>query len=212
MSRFGRATFLDLGLADWVTLSSLVLSCLAWRAALGGAISLGIALLALSMLTDMLDGPVARRTRGETPFGRHLDSLADVFVYLVAPMAVLYRMGQDDRLSLVAILAYFAAGVLRLAHFNVVGAVPDAARPGAAYHVGLPVIWSHLVVALAFPAWHVWGAAARPAIALVLLAQSALMVSPLRFRKLTWYAPQAALILAVAAAYMYLHLTGLRAP
>ncbi len=206
--RFERLTFLRLAPADWVTLGSLALACASLRSALQERLSLAIALMVLAMLTDMLDGPVARRSTGPRPFGMQLDSFIDVFVYLMAPALILYQLGQRDLFSLAALLAYSAAGVLRLSHFNLVGAEPDAQRPGVTRHVGLPVIWSQLLAALAFPAWHVWGPAIRPVIALILLIQSALMVSQLRFRKLTWYLPQAALILAIAAAYLALHLQG----
>lgn len=201
-------TFLRLAPADWVTLGSLVLACGSLLAALRLQLSLAIALMALAMLTDMLDGPVARRTTGPRPFGTQLDSFIDVFVYLVAPALILYQLGLRDPLSLAGLLAYCAAGVLRLSHFNLVGAEPHPLRPGVVRHVGLPVIWSQLLVALTFPAWGLWGPAVEPVIAVILLAQSALMVSQLRFRKLTWYLPQALLILAVAGAYLALHLQG----
>ena len=206
--RLARFTFLRLAPADWVTLGSLVLACGSLLAALRLQLSLAIALMVLAMLTDMLDGPVARRTTGPRPFGTQLDSAIDVFVYLAAPALILYQLGQRDPLSLAGLLAYCAAGVLRLSHFNLVGAEPDPLRPRVTRHVGLPVIWSQLLVALAFPAWGLWGPAVEPVIAVILLAQSALMVSQLRFRKLTWYLPQALLILAVAGAYLALHLQG----
>lgn len=203
-----RLTFLRLRPADWITLLSLVLACGSLLAALRLQLSLAIALMALAMFSDMLDGPVARRGGGPRPFGTQLDSLVDVFVYLMVPALILYQLGQRDPLSLAGLLAYCAAGVLRLAHFNLVGAEPDPLRPGVSYHVGLPVIWSQLLAVLAFPAWQRWGQAARPAIALCLLVMSALMVSRLRFRKPTWYRAQALIILAVAGAYLALHLQG----
>ena len=206
--RLAGLSFLHLAPADWVTLGSLALACASLHSALQERLSLAIALMVLAMLTDMLDGPVARRSSGPRPFGMQLDSFIDVFVYLMAPALILYQLGQGDSLSLVGLLAYCAAGVLRLSHFNLVGAEPDERRPGVTRHVGLPVIWSQLLVALAFPAWQAWGPAVRPVIAVILLIQSVLMVSQLRFRKLTWYLPQALLILAVAGAYMALHLQG----
>jgi CDP-diacylglycerol--serine O-phosphatidyltransferase len=182
------------------------------HSALQQRLSLAISFMALAMLTDMLDGPVARRTGGSRPFGTQLDSFIDVFVYLVAPALILYEMGQGDPFSLAGLLAYFAAGVARLSHFNLVGAEPDPRRAGVTRHIGLPVIWSQLLTALAFPAWHLWGPAVRPVIAASLLIQSALMVSRLRFRKLTWYGVQAVLILVVASAYLALHLHGVYRP
>lgn len=194
--------------ADWITLTSLVLACASLLAALRLQLSLAIALFVLAMFSDMLDGPVARRSGGPRPFGTQLDSLGDVFIYLMAPALVLYQLGQRDALSLAGLLAYCLAGVLRLAHFNLVGAEPDPNRPQVRFHVGLQVIWSQLLTALAYPAWQYWGPAARPIIAVCLLVMSALMISRLRFRKPTWYRAQAVVILAVAGAYLAAHLRG----
>ncbi len=204
----GRLTFLQLAPADWITVASLVLACASLLAAMRLQLSLAIALMVLAMFSDMLDGPVARRSGGGSPFGRQLDSLGDVLVYLLGPCLILYQLGQQDALSLAGLLAYCLAGVLRLAHFNLVGTEPDPRRPAVQRHVGLPVIWSQLLAALAYPAWGAWGPAVRPVVAACLLVMSVLMVSRLRFRKPTWYLAQALLILAVAGAYLTLHLQG----
>ncbi len=209
----GREHFIvSLNWIDVITLISLLLACLGLLAALRGRLSLAIAIMLLGMFTDMLDGGLARSTfnpRGETEFGRYLDSFCDVFVYLILPMFVLYQFGMQDLLSLAAIFAFLASGILRLSRFNMIGAIEEA---GVKYHLGLQVIWSHLVVVLAFPLWRGWGASTRYLIAAGLLVMSVFMIRNLRFRKPTAYVQLAILILSVAAAYFYLHLAGILAP
>ena len=197
---------------DVVTLISLLLACLGLLAALHGMLSLAIAIMLLAMFTDMLDGALARSTfnaRGDSEFGRYLDSFCDVFVYLVLPMFVLYRFGMQDLLSLAAIFAFLTGGVLRLSRFNMIGAIEEA---GVKYHLGLQVIWSHLLVVLAFPVWFWWGDSMRYLIAAVLLVMSVFMIRNLRFRKPTGYVQLAILILSIAAIYFYLHFAGILTP
>lgn len=195
-----------------MSLCSLILAQASLLQALGERISLAIALMALAMLCDMLDGPIARSTTGPRAFGTQLDSLIDVYVYLCAPGLILFQLGQRDGLSLLGLFAYGMAGVLRLAHFNLIGTESDALQPALQRHVGLPVIWSQLLAALAFPAWWFLGPAVRPFIAILLLILSALMISQLRIRKMSWYMPQGLIILAVASAYLFLHQRGIHLP
>lgn len=208
-SRLGRLTFLDLGPADVVTLLALLLALASLAAADLHRLSLAIAFMNLSMLADMLDGPLARRTRGPTAFGGQLDSLVDVFIYLAAPMTILARMGLDDPWSAACLIVYVACGLLRLANFNVIGTVDVAGRP---HHLGLPVIWSHLLVVTAFATSHVLGAAIEPWLCVALLVMSLLMVSTVRFPKPTRYGLQAAVILISAATFFWLDSQGMWIP
>lgn len=66
--------------ADHLTAARLLSLPLLWALALTGhGVALGIG-LALAGLTDVLDGPVARRTGRSTRFGSQLDSIADVLL------------------------------------------------------------------------------------------------------------------------------------
>ena len=197
---------------DVITLISLLLACLGLLAALHGWLSLAIAMMLTGMFTDMVDGALARskfNVRGETEFGRYLDSFCDVFVYLILPMFVLYQFGMQDWLSLAALFAFLTGGVLRLSRFNMIGAIEEA---GVKYHLGLQVIWSHLLVVLAFPVWFWWGDSMRYLIAAALLVMSVFMIRNLRFRKPTGYIQLAVLILSIAGIYFYLHFAGILTP
>jgi CDP-diacylglycerol--serine O-phosphatidyltransferase len=163
----------------------------------------------LAMFVDMLDGALARRLGLESEFGRYLDSFCDVFTYLLLPMFILHQFGMRDAPSLAVLFLFLVSGLLRLSRFNIIGTVEQAGVP---YHLGLQVIWSHLLVVLAFPAWRFFGDAIRYPLAVTLLAMSFFMIRNMRFRKPTQYGPLGAVILSVSAAYFYLHFAGIRAP
>ena len=71
---------------------------------------------------DAVDGPVARRTSTSEPFGRNLDSLADLVAFGVAPALMLYRgvLHVVPVLGTGACLAFLLAGAWRLARFPLV--------------------------------------------------------------------------------------------
>lgn len=87
----------------------------------------GIAIFA-AMLTDMLDGRVARLTNAESDFGIQYDSLADLVSFGLASglLAYMYSLhtlaGLSDTLGKLGWLAaffYTACAALRLARFNI---------------------------------------------------------------------------------------------
>jgi len=194
---------------DLLTLVSLLLSSVGLLLALNGALTLSIAWMLLAMLVDMLDGALARRLLLESEFGRYLDSFCDVFTYLLLPLFILYQFGMQDALSLAALFGFLASGILRLSRFNMIGTVEEA---GIQYHLGLQVIWSHLLVVLAFPAWRWLGPVMRYPMIAILLVMSFFMVRNLRFRKPTRYRALTVLILSIAGIYVYLDRIGVRLP
>jgi CDP-diacylglycerol--serine O-phosphatidyltransferase len=70
---------------------------------------------------DALDGIVARSSRTHSDFGRELDSLADAVSFGAAPAVLLYFWGLRGARTagLFFAFVYLAAGVLRLARYNV---------------------------------------------------------------------------------------------
>ena len=203
------AFIVSLNWVDLLTLGSLGLACLGLLAALNDRLSLATAIMLMAFLTDILDGALARRFGHTTELGRYLDSFGDVVTYLLLPLFVLYQFGLRDPLSLAVLFGYLAAGVLRLARFNVAGVMADE---DGLYYLGLPVIWSHLLVVLAFPLWHWWGVAARYPILLALVMMSVYMLRNFRFRKPTGYVRLGLLLLSIAALYTYLHFAGVLVP
>lgn len=114
------------------------------------AIAIGIA-----MLTDGLDGRIARMTKSESRFGGELDSLADCMTFGAGPALLAYAWGMrspvppggSPLLELLPPLGYFCSflyltcGAARLARFNV-QKNPLPKNPGPAhrkYFVGMPI-------------------------------------------------------------------------
>lgn len=114
------------------------------------AIAIGIA-----MITDGLDGRVARMTKSESKFGGELDSLADCITFGAGPALLAYAWGMraavppggSPLLELLPSLGYFctflylSCGASRLARFNT-QKDPRPKNPGPShrrYFVGIPI-------------------------------------------------------------------------
>ncbi|MFC7136794.1 protein sorting system archaetidylserine synthase [Halobaculum litoreum] len=198
-----RPRFLSrLGLADAVTAGNAALGTLA--AALV-AVDPGLAarLVLLGAVADGLDGVLARRYGG-TAVGPHLDSLADVASFGVAPAllvaATVTGAYPFDTAPLVYAAglfvpaAYVAFAVIRLAVYNV-------EDEGAKTTHGVQTTLAATVIAAS-----VLAGLATPAVVLALAAVSApLMVTPVRYPDLH---PQDALVMGVVQAFAIL-LTGM---
>lgn len=96
-----------------------------------------------AMLTDLLDGRVARWTHAETDFGIQFDSLADLVAFgmavsLIAFMFSLHMLADISdvigKMGWLAAFFYMAAAALRLARFNINRGAPVEKN----YFVGLP--------------------------------------------------------------------------
>jgi len=98
-------------------------------------------LIVFAMFFDTLDGRVARMTKTQSAFGLQLDSLADALSFGAAPALLIHRftLANLGTLGLVASFVFVAAGVVRLARFNVLS-MGDGGAPTkpSKYIVGLP--------------------------------------------------------------------------
>jgi len=97
-------------------------------AATQGRFAVAAIAIFVAMLTDMLDGRVARMANAESDFGIQYDSLADLVAFGLASglLAYLYSLdtlaGYSDvagKLGWLAAFFYSAAAALRLARFNI---------------------------------------------------------------------------------------------
>lgn len=97
----------------------------------------------VAMLTDMLDGRVARLTQTESDFGIQYDSLADLIAFGLASSLVAYLYSLQSltaysetigKLGWLAAFFYAAAAALRLARFNITRGAPTEKR----IFLGLP--------------------------------------------------------------------------
>ncbi|MDE7312966.1 MAG: CDP-alcohol phosphatidyltransferase family protein [Eubacterium sp.] len=100
--------------------------------------------LACSGLCDMFDGKIARtkkdRTEDEKKFGIQIDSLCDVVCFGILPMVICYQSGMKRLFSIAILVLYGLAGLVRLAHFNVMEEKrQEMTDEDKKYYQGLPI-------------------------------------------------------------------------
>lgn len=97
------------------------------------------ALIPLAAFFDFFDGRVARWRDHASPFGREMDSLADVISFGVAPATIAYAMGLNMVVDQI-ILVYFACcGLSRLARYNITAETLSADTGKVKYFEGTPI-------------------------------------------------------------------------
>jgi len=86
----------------------------------GHFIAAALAIYAAGIL-DALDGPMARMTHTESPFGAQYDSLSDMVAFGVAPALVAFSWSLSvlGRIGWVVTFIYMACAALRLARYNI---------------------------------------------------------------------------------------------
>ena len=117
-----------------------------------------IVFILLACVFDALDGRVARMGGTESPFGRELDSLADIVSFGVAPALlvhdiVLKEIDTPKGLGWLISCVYLVCGAMRLARFNCLAAMdtksssksfrgcPIPAAAGVISSLTLLIIW-----------------------------------------------------------------------
>ena len=100
--------------------------------------------LACSGLCDMFDGKVARtkknRTEDEKRFGIQIDSLCDLVCFGILPVIICYKSGMNHIYSIVILILYSLAGLIRLAYFNVMEEKrQQETEEDKKYYQGLPI-------------------------------------------------------------------------
>jgi CDP-diacylglycerol--serine O-phosphatidyltransferase len=137
--------FLAAAAAATVASKAAELSALAVAALDNASKALGWAIVA-----DGFDGRIARLTNTASPFGRELDSLADIVAFGVAPAALAYVWGiralgdlsgspyiqHIPDLAWILTFGYVICGAARLARFNVDTVKPTSDRR---FFVGMPI-------------------------------------------------------------------------
>lgn len=99
----------------------------------------------LAAVFDVLDGRIARLTKGTSEFGVQYDSLCDLVSFGLAPAFLMYQYGLQDfgRIGWIICFLFLACGALRLARFNVQSSVGKASGD----FTGLPIPMAAGVVA-----------------------------------------------------------------
>lgn len=155
-----------------------------------------------AMLTDGLDGRVARALNVQSEFGKELDSLSDVISFGVAPAFIMYVVGFQDispAAGWIVTAIFPICGALRLARYNVVPGTPG-------YFIGLPIPAAGGVLCTLALFFSEMGPFAVPILLVSSLILSFLMVSRVKYpnfkkvgfpKKAIWITP---IIIAVAIA------------
>ena len=116
---------------------------------------LAVFFLALSGLCDMFDGKIARtkknRTAEEKSFGIQIDSICDMVCFGVLPIIICFKLGMRQIYSMILLVLYGLAGVIRLGYFNVMEEKrQEETDENRKYYQGLPITSMAMVLPLFF--------------------------------------------------------------
>ena len=133
--------------ADYMTLLAMFFSGVSIIQILSRNFYLAISFVALSTISDIFDGFLARKFGWESEFGRYLDSFVDTFNYLFIPTLFFYVYGLNDLVSTLVFFVFLSSGILRLSRFNIIGNLKEGDR---FLYLGLPVGWNQFVFLILF--------------------------------------------------------------
>lgn len=115
-----------------------------------GNISNAMICLIFSGICDLFDGKIARlckRDEQEKEFGKQIDSLADVFLFLALPCVLGVELLKALPLYFnIVFVIYVICGVIRLAWFNILASSDEHVK----YFIGMPVAYIALVLPIIY--------------------------------------------------------------
>ncbi|WP_369424685.1 CDP-diacylglycerol--serine O-phosphatidyltransferase [Methanothrix sp.] len=155
-----------------------------------GLRDISVLMLIAAVLFDGADGIVARRSE-QSELGPHLDSLADMVSFGVAPAAATFFIHREPYLLIICAL-YMLCGMLRLARYNI--------SPAEWTHFeGLPITAAGLVLGVSLLL------DSLPLTSFLVIILSALMVSTVPYPKLRdpRLVPVSLMVGAVALSALY---------
>ena len=128
-----------------MTCGNLLCGCIGLVMALRGHLETASWLIGLAAILDFGDGFVARLVNASGPFGKELDSLADVVTFGVLPATIVFQLCWFQELGTISYAAFLIAvlSALRLAKFNIDTRQSDQ-------FIGLPTPANAMLIA-AFP-------------------------------------------------------------
>jgi CDP-diacylglycerol--serine O-phosphatidyltransferase len=136
--------------ADMLTFLNISLGFTAMVFILTNEFSMAARFILAAVVADGFDGYIARRSNTESEFGMNFDSLSDCISFGVAPALLVYAYVSQWWIIVFSVV-YLAAGVLRLARYNVTF---NKVEEGT--FIGMPIPVGALLVVLAvfgdFPA------------------------------------------------------------
>jgi CDP-diacylglycerol---serine O-phosphatidyltransferase len=169
------------------TIFNLFLGFLAIIFSTQGRFSAAAWLIIIAAVCDVLDGKIARATRGFSNFGVEFDSLADVVSFGAAPSIMIY-LAQLQHLGVFGLVISFtplAAGAIRLARFNthVSGFTKSRFFEGMPIPAGATLLCSYLLFS-----YHNLDGMRVPGVTVALVFMAAvLMVSTIEFDAMPYF-------------------------
>lgn len=182
--------------ADVLTFLNISLGFTAMVLILNNNIDLAARFIVAAVVADGFDGYFARKSKTASEFGMNFDSLSDCISFGVAPALLLYSYISQWWVIPISVV-YAAAGVLRLARYNV--SFKDMEE---GTFIGLPIPVGALVMVLA-----VFGELPVVLISGAALFVSYLMVCSINFTKVTTHrfpVQNLAVLLLVAVPVVYM--------
>lgn len=180
-----------LGFYDYtvvLTYVSLAVSIFGMTRALEGDFRVAILCLALSGLCDMFDGKIARtkkdRTEDEKKFGIQIDSLCDVVCFGAFPIIICYCLGMQGRVSVLILMLYGVASVIRLGYFNVTEEKRQTeSQEARQYYQGLPITSMAIILPFLYLIRRYWGIHFLMAVNAAVVIVGILFISDIKVKK-----------------------------
>jgi len=132
----------------FITLGGLILASLGVYFAAHQNIPYAAICLIYAGICDLFDGYVARKCNlppEQQDFGIHIDTVADMASFGVAPAFIVMHAGLDGPVEMAAILVYICCAGTRLAYFN---SIATKTTGPVAFFTGLPVTYAAMIFPL----------------------------------------------------------------
>lgn len=184
-----------------VTLCNLMMGVVAFILLGHGLFYGAVVAIFVGVLLDSVDGFLARKWGVASEFGAQLDTLADMVSFVAAGSGLAYYWcvldSEIEWASLMVCLLFCMTGALRLARFQLAEEAPDRFE-------GLPTTAATFILC-ALCWYQPFDALSLKWIAVVILAW--LMISPIRYRKLTYMVGEWSLPRKIISALLLLFCT-----
>jgi len=130
-------------LPDFIALASLVCGFLSMVQSVKQDFMGAALLIIAAAFFDWVNGEVAGLIQRRGNYGIELDSLTDAINFGVAPAIFGYFLGLNDNLSLVVLIIFISASIMRLARFNII-------KKEAHYVLGLPTTANGIAIPMLY--------------------------------------------------------------
>ena len=165
-------------LPDFVSLASVTCGIISMLLSTHGKFTFAAIFLIAAVFCDWVDGKIATLMNRREKFGVEMDSLSDTISFAVAPVIFGYFIGLSDFYSILILIIFASASILRLARFNLAKMEShfDIGLPTTVNGIGLPALY--FLIGFSGISW----IAAKWLYLLYFLLSSILMVSSVRAR------------------------------